>query len=184
MKSEPIVRQIDCIRALHNYTLEAPPVLTKADLTHLLPHANPRTFDATLGRLVANGVLIRAARGTYVHALTAGAWENILQHVACALRRGEYSYVSLETALSRWGAISEIPMRLTLMTTGRSQSYETPYGAIEFVHTARSVLSILDGTLQTDEPLRLAKAMTAYEDLKHVGRNLDLIDLQELRDVA
>ena len=178
------MRQIDCIHALHNHTLGAPPVLTKADLAHLLPHANPHTFDATLGRLVANGVLIRAAQGTYVHALTGRAHENILQHVACALRRGEYSYVSLEPALSRWGAISEIPMRLTLMTTGRSQRYETPYGAIEFIHTTRPVISILDGTVRSDEPLRLAKAMTAYEDLKRVGRNLELVDLEELRDVA
>ncbi|MDE0062168.1 MAG: hypothetical protein OXU72_05190 [Gammaproteobacteria bacterium] len=178
------MRQIDCIHALHNHTLDAPPVLTKADLAHLLPHTNPHTFDATLCRLVASGVLVRAAQGIYVHALTVGARENILQHVACALRRGEYSYVSLETALSRWGAISEIPMRLTLMTTGRSQSYETLYGAIEFIHTSRSVISILDGTVRSDEPLRLAKAMTAYEDLKRVGRNLELVDLEELRDAA
>lgn len=178
------MRQIDCIHALHKHTLDAPPVFTKADLAHLLPHTNPRTFDATLGRLVASEVLIRAAQGTYVHALTGGAREDILQHVGCALRRGEYSYVSLETALSRWGVISEIPMRLTLMTTGRSQSYETPYGAIEFIHTTRSVISILDGTLRSDEPLRLAKAMTAYEDLRRVGRNLDLVDVEELRDAA
>ncbi|MCY3837726.1 MAG: hypothetical protein OXH09_03595, partial [Gammaproteobacteria bacterium] len=48
------MRQIDCIHALHNHTSDAPPVLTKADLAHLLPHTNQHTFDATLRRLVAS----------------------------------------------------------------------------------------------------------------------------------
>ena len=54
------------------------------------------------------------------------------------MRRGEYSYISLETMLSEYGAISQVPIdRLTVMTTGRKGEYETPFGVIEFTHTKR-----------------------------------------------
>ncbi len=36
------------------------------------------------------------------------------------------------------GRISQVPNRLTLMASGRSYTYTTPLGVIEFVHTARS----------------------------------------------
>lgn len=67
-------------------------------------------------------------------------------------------------------------MRLTLMTTGRRGEYSTPFGVIEFTHTARSVLDVLDGTLDFGRPLRIATRRTAYRDLKRVGRNLHLVD--------
>ncbi len=41
----------------------------------------------------------------------------------------------LESALSEYGVISQIPIdRLTIMTTGRKGHYKTPYGTIEFTH--------------------------------------------------
>lgn len=39
--------------------------------------------------------------------------------------RGEYNYISLESALSEYGIISQIPIdRLTIMTTGRKGEYK------------------------------------------------------------
>ncbi|PHM28446.1 hypothetical protein [Xenorhabdus budapestensis] len=64
--------------------------------------------------------------------------------LAKAMRRGEYNYVSLESALSEYGAISQIPIdRLTVMTTGRKGTYKTPFGIIEFTHTKRSAPNII-----------------------------------------
>lgn len=104
-----------------------------------------------------------------------------IEHVARTLRRGEYSYLSLESALSEYGVISQIPVnRLTVMTTGRKGMYETPVGTIEFVHTKRKPTEILAGVVDVNRPLRLATAQTAWRDLKRVGRNTHLVNEGEL----
>ncbi len=106
-----------------------------------------------------------------------------IEHVARALRRGEYNYVSLESALSEYGVISQIPVdRLTVMTTGRKGVYGTPVGTIEFVHTKRKLSAILAGVVDVQRPLRLATAQTAWRDLKRVGRNTHLVNEGKLVD--
>lgn len=68
------------------------------------------------------------------------------------------------------------------MTTGRKGEYTTPYGIIEFTHTKRPVISILDGIYDAGRPLRFAKKDTALRDLKRVGRNLHLVDKNALNE--
>lgn len=105
-----------------------------------------------------------------------------IEHVARALRRGEYNYVSLESALSEYGVISQIPLdRLTVMTTGRKGVYHTALGTIEFIHTKRKPTAILEGVVDAGRPLRLATPHTAWRDLKRVGRNTHLVNADELR---
>ena len=70
--------------------------------------------------------------------------------------------------------------RITIMTTGRKGEYKTPYGIIEFTHTKRSVNDIIEGIVETNRPLRLAKKDIAYRDLKRVGRNLHLVNERDL----
>ena len=84
---------------------------------------------AALRRLVRDGVLERACRGVYVYVLAGDAEPRLIEQIAVALRRGYYSYTSLESALSEYGAISQIPVdRLTVMTTGRKGVF-APGGA-------------------------------------------------------
>src|SRR5690606_10369240 len=99
-------------------------------------------------------------------------------------RYGEYNYISLESMLSEYGAISQIPVdRLTVMTTGRKGVYKTLYGVIEFTHTKRSVEDILQSTrVIADKPLRIATPETAWRDLKRVGRNKTLVNIMSLHD--
>lgn len=105
----------------------------------------------------------------------------ILENILKTMRRGEYSYISLESALSQYGVISQIPIdRLTAMTTGRSGEYKTPWGVIELTHTERSVSDILAATIQTNSPIKFAKKETAARDLLRVGRNTHLINKSEL----
>ena len=67
------------------------------------------------------------------------------------------------------------------MTTGRSQQYQTTYGDIEFTHTKRSINYLLTHTHKlSDRPLRIASEKLALEDLKHVNRNLHLINNEEV----
>nr|WP_279628055.1 DUF6088 family protein [Vibrio rhodolitus] len=134
-------------------------------------------MNETLKRLVKNQILERVARGIYLYTLSKDRFSaNTLEIIAKTLRRGEYSYVSLESALSEYGVISQIPVdRLTVMTTGRKGEYKTRYGVIEFTHTKKSVPDIVDSIRRVSRPLRVATEETAIRDLKRVGRNVHLI---------
>ncbi len=105
----------------------------------------------------------------------------VIEHIAKALRTGEYNYVSLESILSEYGKISQIPIdRLTVMTTGRAGIYHAPYGVIEFTHTKRSINNIISHIKTIPgRPLRIATEETAVRDLKRVGRNLHLLQQNE-----
>jgi len=156
-------------------------VFTLHDLAKLFPDDKPKTLQEGVNRLVRSGLLQRACRGVYIYSLARSIDSHTIERVTQALRRGEYNYISLESALSEYGAISQIPLdRLTVMTTGRSGTYQTPWGTIEFTHTKRAASDIVAGTHKTERPLRIATAHTAWRDLKRVGRNTQLVDEQAL----
>jgi len=152
-------------------------VFNKKDLLKLFPNENPKSLEASLTRLVKAGVLERACRGVFVNKNAHSFDAYTLEHIAKILRRGHYNYVSLESMLSEYGLISQIPLdRITIMTTGRSGTYKTPYGVIEFTHTKRPVMNILENTTTVpNRPLRVATPEAALRDLKRVGRNLNLL---------
>jgi hypothetical protein len=68
------------------------------------------------------------------------------------------------------------------MTTGVKGEYKTRYGVIEFTHTKRTVQDILDHVIQTNRPLRVASKIAALRDLKRVGRNNHLVDMEAMHD--
>lgn len=159
-------------------------VFMHRDLSKIFHEDSPRSLTDSLARLVKGGIMERVSRGVYIYALSRHKHtSNTLDLIATTLRRGEYSYVSLESALSSYGVISQIPIdRLTLMTTGLKGEYKTPYGVIEFTHTKRAVMDILSHIVQTNRPLRVALKATALRDLKRVGRNNHLIDMEVMHD--
>lgn len=178
------MEQSKAIKVLAEWARAGRVVFTVGDLAKLFPGDRRRTLLAALGRLVEEGVLARACRGIYVVVLTGEPGSDVIESIAVALRRGHYSYTSLELALSEYGVISQIPVdRLTAMTTGRSGVYTTPWGTIEFTHTKRSVADILANTRPVGRPLRLATPQAAWRDLKRVGRNTHLVDERALADV-
>ena len=149
---------------------------TLRDLETVFHDSSSRAVRAGIQRLVKTGILQRAIKGVYVYILGPVAGGSVLELIAKALRRGEYNYISLESALSEYGIISQIPIdRITVMTTGRKGEYHTPYGVIEFTHTKRSVSDIIKNLQETNQPLRRATAHAALRDLKRVGRNLHLV---------
>jgi predicted transcriptional regulator of viral defense system len=152
-------------------------VYTLGDLAKLFPEDSPRTLQAGVDRLVKAGVLQRVSRGIYLYAFSYNKDGHVIEQIAKALRRGAYNYVSLESALSEYGAISQVPIdRLTVMTTGRKGTYKTPYGTIEFTHTKRKLRDILKSMKDVGRPLRLANPVAAWRDLKRAGRNTHLVD--------
>lgn len=95
---------------------------------------------------------------------------------AATARRGDLCYVSLESALSEYGLISQIPVgRLTVMTDGRASELKTPFGLIEFTHSSRDKADLLKRSISVGRPLRLATKDAAVSDLKRVGRNTHLL---------
>lgn len=169
------------LKSLHELDVQGRYVYTSKDLAKIFSDDSRHAFQAGLKRLVKNGMLQRAARGVYVFAYSRNINADTVELIAKMLRRGHYSYVSLESALSLYGAISQVPVdRLTVMTTGREGEFKTPFGVIEFTHTKRSVSEIIGNVFQTDRPLRIATRKTAYRDLKRVGRNVHLVDESEI----
>lgn len=171
------------LRTFAEWSRRGRDVFTVSDLRTLFPDDREDALSESLRRLVHDGFLIRAAKGIYVYAFGDQDRGRLLEKVASAFRRGEQVYISLESALSLYGVISQIPIdRLTLMTTGKRGLLRTPWGTIEMTHTARPVADIVNGTVETDGPLRLASPATALRDLRRVGRNLHLVDLEEFED--
>lgn len=173
---------MDAIKAFMVWGQHGRVVFTLSDLRKLFPEDSPKAFSEGIARLVSAGLIERVCRGVYVNRYAKQPDGDLIEHIAKALRRGEFNYVSLESMLSQYGAISQIPIdRLTVMTTGREGEYHTPYGTIEFTHTARSVADILEGMIEIKgRPLRVAKKETAWRDLKRVGRNLNMVDEEVL----
>lgn len=165
------------IQILREYDKKGKFVFSKNDFAKLFPNDKPKSRTESLNRFVKAGLLQRACRGIYVNPNAASLDSYAIEHIAKALRKGEYNYVSLESMLSEYGLISQVPVdRLTVMTTGRSGIYKTPYGVIEFTHTKRPVTDILDNIKTVSgKPLRVATQMAALRDLKRVGRNTNLL---------
>jgi hypothetical protein len=178
------VKQTEALRVLKKWDKKGKYVFTIQDLRKLFPTDKPRAFMMGIDRLVKETILVRACREIYVNRDAMAFDGYTIEHIAKALRRGEYNYVSLESILSEYGVISQIPLdRLTVMTTGRSGTYKTPFGMIEYTHTKRPIANILQGILSVENrPLRIATKQTAWRDLKRVGRNINLVNLEELHD--
>ncbi|MBY5945995.1 type IV toxin-antitoxin system AbiEi family antitoxin [Photobacterium rosenbergii] len=158
-------------------------VFHKRDLRRLFFEDTDTAFKQSVSRLLKRGILERPAKSIYVYARSRHKGSRTIERIASLLRKYEYNYISLESALSQYGVISQIPIdRITIMTTGRKGIFKTTYGVIEFTHTKRSASNIINSTLKTDYPLRIAKVETAVRDLKRVGRNTHLIDMDAMVD--
>ena len=179
------MKSVDAIKILCDLDRDGRAVFSAAELRCIFPERSGHTFTAGLRRLAGQGILKRAAHGVYVNALSQGPRAKRNEEVAVRLRSGEYSYVSLESALSAFGVISQIPVgRTTMMTTGRSGEIDSIYGTLDFTHTDRPVRDILASTMLIDDrPLRFARVETALRDLRRVGRNMDMVDMEIYREI-
>ena len=155
-------------------------VYRKADLA--VPFGeHGAALTRTVTSLCSAGILERAAHGVYVYSYSEHLGEGTLDEIVRCLRPGRVSWESLESALSQYGVISQIPMgRVTYMTTGRSGVFSTRFGVIELTHSKLPVSRILPGLVMRRGWLPIASKMFAYRNLKDVGRNLHLVDEEEL----
>ncbi len=177
------MKTVDAMKTLLEWDNRGRSVFSVEDLRAVFLERSEKTFSEGLRRLVRQGVLERVARGVYVNPL-ARSRTHVLEAIALTLRRDAWSYVSLETALSEYSIISQQTIAcVTVMTTGRKGRFDTRYGTVSFTHTTRPVREILTHTVDVGRPLRLAYPRLALEDLRRVGRNLDLVDTDELEAI-
>lgn len=178
------MKKMELFRKLSELDRRGVHVLARRDIEKLFPEEGEKAMEKSLQRMVADGLLQRVAKGLYVNPAATSKNRWIAEEIAKALRPGSMSYVSLESILSEYGVISQIPVnRMTVMTTGKSGLLETPYGTIEFTHTKRGAAEIVKRTLSVKgRPLRIATKRAAVRDLLRVGRNANMIDRRELED--
>lgn len=154
-------------------------LFTLQDLRALCPDLSDLSFKTLLSRQVHTGHLIRICRGIYSYKKALPASGLLLFHTAALLRANEFNYISLETALSDAGVISQIPMNwISLMSSGRSNIISCgTFGTIEFVHTNQQPQDVMT-QLAYDAVRRLWRAniALALRDMKVTHRNMDLID--------
>ncbi len=101
------------------------PYLTVADLEKVLGLERASLY-VTLSRLVRYGVLERARRGVYQLTLRPGE----VSHTANLLYAP--SYLSFESALARYGILSQVPYTLSFATTRRSKRITLGAAVVEF----------------------------------------------------
>jgi len=142
-----------------------------------------RTLIMALKRHCDSGLIVAICRGYYANPRARSFPSIPLYALPSLLRSNEQFYLSLETALSDYGLISQMPNRLVFMTTGRSQVFTTPYGIIEFVHSARNVSQFYtDCTFDKRFGFYVAEPKKAIRDAKRTNRSRDLINLEEYRN--
>jgi predicted transcriptional regulator of viral defense system len=177
------MKKLHAFKILQGWDKKGRYVFTRQDLSKVFFKDTPKALTESLNRLVHDGWIIRACRGVYVNPHAHFSLDGyIVEQIAKALRRGEYNYVSLESMLSEYGVISQIPIdRLTVMTTGRKGIFNTHYGVIEFTHTKKRISDILSQINKIKgRPLRVATRELAWQDLKHVGRNIKMVNKAQL----
>jgi hypothetical protein len=140
-----------------------------------------------LSRAEKAGLLKRVCRNIYLYPRVDFQSGLVLFHTAARLRAGTFNYISLETALSDAGVISQIPINtVTLMSSGRSQVIRCgDFGRLEFVHTVKQPGELAD-QLVYDPACRLWRASVslALRDMRATRRNKDLIDWEAVHELV
>ena len=184
MSQQPVTRMI---RTLNDLADKDRCLFTLSDLRGILPDPTDGAFKTMLCRAVKNGVLQRFCRGLYLYPQPDCEQGLMLFHAAARLRAGEFNYISLETALSDAGVISQAPINcITIMSSGRRNTIRCgAWGTIEFVHTSRKPAKLRDN-LTYDERCRMWRASVslAMRDMRLTRRSLDLVNQEVAHDLV
>lgn len=153
-------------------------VHTAPELAFMLEQAYTPSFTKFLADCVKKGILRRVAHGVFESTLTPPEPATAIYKIINKLRGSVLNYISLESQLSFTGDISQLVMDgVTVITKGRSGTFSTPYGVIEFTHTKKSIDSVA-ANLYFDPDINMYRATTeqAIADLKGCNRNTHMLE--------
>lgn len=147
----------------------------------LFPNEVKHTIAISLSRHSKSGIITNVCRGVYANPRATCVPPFAAETLSSIIRPGDQSYLSLETVLSESGYLSQMPNRLTFMTTGRSQTFVTPYGIIEYVHSKTDRRNFLnDCEYNEARGIWVASVKKAAADVKKTHRSIDLVDWDDL----
>ena len=155
-----------------------------SDLRAAMPDLSDAALHVLLNRAVGKKVLARVCRGIYVREQAMTNDGLLLFHVAVRLRANAFNYISLESALSDAGVISQLPQQwVTIMSSGRSNTISCGrWGNIEFVHTRNTPQKVAERvSYDTRCGMWRATIDLALQDMRRARRPMDLIN-RELAD--
>lgn len=92
----------------------------------LLASLHDHTLRVSLSRLSKSNSIKRICRGFYANPFNMPTLEEISGKIY------QPSYISLESALSSYGILSQIPQTLTCVTTQFPRTFKTSFGIIEY----------------------------------------------------
>ncbi|PCK07258.1 MAG: hypothetical protein COA42_15170 [Alteromonadaceae bacterium] len=144
-----------------------------------------KTLYQALRRHQKNGIIEQVCKGVWQNPMSRYIENDTrLEELALLLRPDHYNVVSLETVLSQASVISQQMFAyLTVMTTGQSKCFKTPFGTLELTHTKRKLTELSRYKVPPGHRLPWVGVDVAYRDLKRVGRNVDLVDEEVLEEI-
>jgi len=146
------------------------PYFSPADLEKVLGQKRPALY-VTLNRLARYGVLVRLAQGVYQIPLRGADLPRIANQLIYP------SYLSFESALSRYGILSQSPYVLTFATSQRSRRLALGEQSVEF----RQLKGELFFGYSLQSGLYVAEPEKALLDQFYmVGRGLSSLTTDEL----
>ena len=168
------MKLLDALHTFEEYDNKGHTVWSLSGLRIVFPE-KPAAFRKSIERLCAENILARVGRGVYVYLLTRRDKRTVFGEVITKLRQGEYCFESLESAACEWGIFPQTPLGgITVMTTGRSGHFTTPFGPVEFVHTSASIPEILENIVPRDDFIPIATRDYTIHGLKRCGRTTEL----------
>lgn len=176
------MKTLDAISHLNALDKQGAYLFNKNELGSLFSEIDD-TLASTIKRLMKAGILVKVANGLYANKNSTPD-ENRLYKIAAKLRSGAINYLSNESVLCNLSIISQQMLdRITVMTTGRTGTFKTPFGVIEFTHTKRDPMEIIKNSIKLKGvPILFADKYTAVRDLKRIGRNVNMIDWEEFEE--
>ena len=145
---------------------------------------NPATLKSALKHHISDGLIMRMIRGLYANAMPSAKPMFAREALVRYLRPHEINYESFESRLNDLGVISQIPMRLTFATSGKSGVFSTPVGVIEFTHVPLPENLCTQIVWDDLRMIWVALPRLAYVDIHRAGRNLHLVDMDELEEAC
>lgn len=151
----------------------------------LLTGLKPHSLRVALKRLAGRKIVQRIARGYYANPFNLPTLEEVSGEIC------KPSYISLESALYRYGVLSQHPYTLTCVTTKLPRKFVTPYGPIEYRQVKKQYFFgfVKEGSYYISEPEK-AFVDFLYLDRKRTSRslipglNLKPLNLKKLRAYA
>ena len=144
---------------------------TTADLEKIFG-ARRESLLVALSRLVKKGEMVRLQKGLYQ---LAGIPLNV-EKIASEIYQP--SYISFETALSKYGILSQIPYALTLATPRRPKKMILQERLVEYRRLKKELFG--DFSLQNDGSYLASPEKALLDELYFISKGRATIDLEEL----